>query len=173
MKKFILFAMMLMALPCYSQKLLSGSFTLPAQEKYLIVDWDFSKTIFEKKYAEKEWIAMHGQKEWEEATSEALTLILKKMNDKMERTRIIAIKKGSDLKAAYTLFISPISLDRKGNNKSLYILKMNSTGEEIGKCQLKGDGGHWGSLANLLGDGYEEAAGKMGKFIVKHNKMKK
>ncbi len=170
MKQLLFILLILLSAPTYSQKLISGSFKLPAEDKYVVVDWDFSNTVFEKKFSEKEWIAINGQQEWENAREEALSLFLKLMNEELKKSRLIVIRSNSELKSNYTLYICPIELDKKGNNKSYYILKRNNSGEEVGKCLLKGDGGHWGSFANLLGDGYEEAAEKMGKYLRKQNK---
>lgn len=172
MKNLFIFVFIFATSNCFAQKVISGSFALPESETYLYVDWDFSETLFEKKYNEKEWEAMNAG-EWTKAKSEALGFILNEMNEILKKSRIIVIQKGSDLKAEYTLYISAIKLDRKGNNKSFFILKKNDSGEEIGKAQIKGDGGHWGSLGNLLGDGYEEAARKMGSLLKKNNKLKK
>lgn len=113
-----------------------------------------------------------GAEEWAKAKSEALSDILQEMNGKMRKARLTVIKPGSELKSNYTMYIVPITLNRKGDNKSYYILKRNSDGEEIGRVKLGGDGGSFGSMANLLWDGYEEAARKMGKYLQTHNKLK-
>lgn len=171
MKNLLLFVLMFVSLPGYSQKTISGSFQLPAEEKYLAVDWDCSHTLFEKKHNEKEWEALIGQEEWEKAKSEALTDILVEMNNKMRNARITVVKAGSDLKANYTMYIALINLSRKGDNTSYYILRRNTDGTEVGRIRVKGDGGSIGSLGNLLWDGYEEAARKIGKFFTRNNKL--
>ena len=172
MKNLFLFVFMLAAIPSYSQKTLSGSFELPAEEKYLTVDWDCSQTLFEKKHNEKEWEALIGKEEWDKAKSEALTDILVEMNKKMTKARITVVKPGSELKSNYTMYIAPIKLNRKGDNISFYILRRNSDGAEVGRVKLSGDGGSMGSLANLLWDGYEEASRKMGCYLTRNNKFK-
>ena len=173
MKKFYVFILLtISSVSCYSQKLISGSFELPESEKYLAVDWDFSKTVFEKKFNEIEWTAINGEKEWEDAKSEALAFILVEMCGKMDKASIIAIKTGSNFTSNYTLYICPIRLNKKGDNVSLYVLKENSTGKECGVCRITGDGGSHGTLGNLLGDGFEEAARKMGKYLKSCNRQK-
>lgn len=157
----------------YSQSQITGSFTLPETEKYLALDWDFSETVFDRKHNEKEWAALNGEKEWEEAKSEALGLILREMSGKMEKSRITVIKAESSLPYSYILYICPVKYNKKGDNVSFYVLKENATGKEIARCKIKGDGGHHGSLANLLGDGFEEAARDMGGYLRIKNKLKK
>lgn len=173
MKRLFLFVFLFVSITGYAQKLLSGSFVLPESEKYIEVDWDCSKTVFDKKYNETEWKSIIGEKDWNNAKSEALAFILNKMNDEMKKSRLIAVKSGENLQSSYVLYISPLTLDKKGNNVTLYILKEKKTGAELGRLRKKGDGGHWGTLANLLGDGYEEAASDIGGYIKKHNKVKK
>ena len=170
MKTILLIATIMVSSYCHAQKIISGSFELPTSETYLAVDWDCTKTVFEKKYNESEWSSINGEKEWNEAKSEAMGLILRKMNDELEKSRIMVVRANEKLKASYTMYICPLKLDRKGNNVSQYVIKANSNGEELGRIQVNGDGGHWGTFANLLGDGYEEAAKKVGKFINKKNK---
>ena len=172
MKNLLFFVFILVSLPGYTQSTVSGSFELPKEEKYLAVDWDCSETLFEKKHNEKEWEALLGKEEWQKAKSEALSDILVEMNNKMGKARITVVKAESELKGNYTMYIAPIKLNRKGDNNSFYILKRNSDGAEVGRVKLSGDGGSFGSLANLLWDGYEEAARKMGRYLTHHNKLK-
>lgn len=172
MKKVLLFVFMLISIPGYSQKTISGNFQLPEEEKYLAVDWDCSQTLFEKKHNEKEWESLIGKEEWEKAKSESLSDILVEMNNKMRKARITVVKPTNELKANYTMYIAPIKLNRKGDNTSFYILKRNSDGVEVGRVKLSGDGGSFGSLANLLWDGYEEESRKMGSYLTRNNKSK-
>ena len=55
MKKLLVLALCFMSLSSYAQKAKSGSFELPANEKYITFDWDCSETLFEKRYDEREW----------------------------------------------------------------------------------------------------------------------
>lgn len=172
MKHLFTIALLAVSISAHSQKVITGSFYLPIGEKYLRLDWDFSYTIFEKKLNETEWKATNGEKEWETAKSEAMAVILREMNGKMEKSRILVVAPESSVESKYTLYICPLRLNRKGDNKTRYVLKEDATGYELGICQLSGDGGSFGSLGNLLGDGYEEEARKMGKFLKSNNKMK-
>ena len=168
MRKLFLLALLGVTLSGNAQKVLNGSFELPADEKYLALDWDCAQTLFDKKYTEKEWQAIKGD-DWNQAKKQVIEGIVRDMNDHMGKTRIIAVLPGSELHGNYTLYICPEKLDSKGNNKTIYILK-DAKGDELGKAVFTGDGGHWGTFANLMGDGYENAGKKLASLIKKYNK---
>ena len=171
-KLVLLFLLMLMQVTAgYAQKV-SGTFTLPENERFISVSWDWSDAVIDKYLNEKDWASVNGEKKWETAKLEAMQLIVREMNSKMDKSRITVISPESERKTAYTLYICPIKYSKKGDNQSFYVLKNNSTGEEIGRCRLNGDGGRIGTVANLLGDGYEEAARKMGTILVKYKKIR-
>jgi len=168
MRKNLILILLMFTVSGFAQKVLSGDFKLPANEKYVTLDWDCSETIFDKKFNEKEWKAVKGD-DWPEAQKQVIEGIVKDMNNHLTRSRIIAILPGSELKSSYTIFICPIKLDSKGNNKSNYVLK-DASGKELGRAQFNGDGGHWGTFANLMGDGYEKAGKKLASLMKKYNK---
>jgi hypothetical protein len=171
MRKLLVLSFLMVSLCSNAQKVLSGSFELPVNEKYLTLDWDCSETIIDKKYNEKEWQSVKGD-DWPKAKMQVLERIVSDTNDHLKKSRIIVVLPGSELKGLYTLYICPIKLDSKGNNKTNYILR-DGNGNEVGKAQFNGDGGHWGTYANLLGDGYENAGSKLASLIKKYNKNKK
>ena len=156
-----------------------GSLTLPESEKYLLLKFDFSETLFEKKYNETDWALLNGKEEWETAKQEALEHIVSWMNEKMEKTRIIIILEkmlssdSSSLKPNYTLFITPKTYSKNGKNKSLFVLKENKTGEILGTVATFEAGAHFGSLGNLLGEGYDSSSQVVAKKIASANKIKK
>lgn len=167
MKKTLLITFMALAtLNSYAQKVIDGTFALLKDEKFVTVAWDFSKTVFEKKFNEKEWADIHTPAEWEEAKKEAMEKILEEANGKLENATVYLVDATTyKEKTNYTIIITPKTLDKKGNNLSNYVLRKNANSEEVAVIEIKGDGGHFGSLSNLLGDGYEEAARKLGKHI--------
>ena len=148
-----------------AQTVISGSFDCLTTEKAVCIKWDFSNTLFEKKYSEQEWAELKGAEEWDKAKKEAMDVIIENVNDMLKKEQVYVVK-NSD-RANYVITIFPKTLDRKGNNKSEYVLTNIKDGSEEGRILIKGDGGHWGDLGNLLGDGYEEAARKLGKYIRK------
>ena len=156
-----------------------GSLSLPESEKYLLLKFDFSETVFEKKYNETDWALLNGKEEWEAAKQEALESIVSWMNEKMEKTRIIMVlekmvsSESSTFKSNYTLYITPESYSKNGKNKSLFVLKNNETGEILGTVATYEGGGVFGSLGNLLGEGYDSSSPEVAKKIAKDNKIKK
>lgn len=102
MKKLFVFILVSFSLSVNAQKVLSGSFELPADEKYLVLDWDCSQTLFDKKYTEEEWHTLKGD-DWPNAKREVLESIVNDMNEHMSKTRIIAVMPDSELHGGYTL----------------------------------------------------------------------
>jgi hypothetical protein len=156
-----------------------GSLTLPETEKYLVLKFDFSETVFEKKYNEADWAMLNGQEEWEKAKEEALTAIVNWMNEEMTKTRIIMVHEkmtntaNPAFKSNFTLYIAPQTYAKNGKNKSMYILKNNETGEVLGSVSTYDGGGVFGSLGNLLSEAFDSNAPLVAKKIAKDNKLKK
>jgi len=148
-----------------AQTVISGSFDCLSTEKAVCIKWDFTNTVFEKKYNEQEWTELKGTEEWDNAKKEAMDLIIENVNEMLKKEQVYVVKESE--RANYVITIFPLTLDKKGNNKSEYVLTDIKGKNEEGRILIKGDGGHWGNLANLLGDGYEEAARKLGKYIRK------
>ena len=171
MKKLLVLALCFMSLSSYAQKAKSGSFELPANEKYITFDWDCSETLFEKKFNETEWCAFKGD-DWDKAKTLVIEMLVKDINESMNGSRVVAVLPNSELKASYIIFICPQKLDSKGNNITTYILK-DPKGKELGRTEFLGAGGRWGSFTNLIGDGYEDSGKKLGKLMKKYNKTKK
>lgn len=168
-KLFLISTILFLSVSCYSQKV-AGTFSIPEDEKFIAVEWDWSQAVIDKKLNEKEWAAVNGEDYWEKAKQENLVMIIRIMNEPLEKARVSVISPDSKMQTAYTLYICPITYSNKGDNYSDYILKESRTGLEIGRCQLKGSGGRIGTVSNLLGDGYEEAAYKMGTILKKYNR---
>lgn len=172
MKKLLVLALCFMSLSSYAQKAKSGSFELPANEKYITFDWDCSETLFEKRYDEREWRAIKGE-DWDIAKNQVVEMLVKDVNASLGKSRIVAVLPNSDIKASYIIYICPQKLDSKGNNETIYVLK-DSQGRELGRTEFFiGDGGRWGSFTNLIGDGYEDSGKELAKVIKKYNKAKK
>lgn len=165
-RKYLSLLLALFSVNCFAQKVVSGSFSALSSEKAVSVRWDFGSTVFEKKFNEREWESLNGETEWRKAKNEAMAVILKCINEELKKNHVYVVGENLSNECKYTIIVSPISLDRKGNNNSNYYLVDNNN-VEVACVQIKGDGGHWGSLGNLMGDGYEEAAKKLGKLIKK------
>ena len=91
MKKLcVICSFLLMSAICFSQKV-TGTFTLSEGEKFISVDWDWSDAIIDKKYNEADWIVVNGKEYWEKAKLEVLSLLVREMNSKMDKSRITVV----------------------------------------------------------------------------------
>lgn len=156
-----------------------GSFSLPDTVKYLVLKFDFSETVFDKKYNEEDWALLNGKENWEAAKKEALERIVKMMNEKMTKTRIIMVLEematpdNPKIQSNYTFYIVPLSYSKLGRNRSVFVLKNNVTNDFVGCVSDYGSGANFGSLGNLLGDAYEDSAPRVAKKIASYNKFGK
>ena len=169
-RSLLIFFFLILAQSVAAQKI-DGSFKLPEEVKYIRLDWDCSKTVFEGRMTEQEWIGTKGQ-EWVEAKREVLQKVLDITNEKLTKTRFIVLLPESELKSSYTIFICPLTLDKYGKNTTEIILK-NEEGVSMGSVQYNDCGGRVGTLANLLGGGFEDAATSIASVLKKHNYPKK
>lgn len=156
-----------------------GTFSLPETEKYLVLKFDFSETVFDKKYNEEDWALLNGKENWEDAKKEALKRIVKMMNEKMTKTRIIIVLEdmatpdNPQVHSNYTLYIIPLTYSKLGKNRSVFVLKNNETNDFVGCVSDLGSGANFGSLGNLLGDAFENSAPRVAKKIANYNKFGK
>lgn len=89
--------------------------------------------------------------------------IAKTLNDKLSKKGAFVTVNGT---AKYTLLIKPISVSKKGDNTNECSI-LDESGNSLVKFQVSNSGGHWGSMSNLWGDGYEESAKDIASFVVK------
>ena len=172
MKKTALILMAIMVtLTTDAQKILDGAIPSLKGEGKINLKIDFSETKIDNKsiadwleYRQATQPKYDAQKELEEELKPVVQeKILKILNNKLS-------KKGAfvtiNTNAKYTLSVKPISVSKKGDNTNeCYIL--DEDGNALVKCQMSGSGGHWGSMSNLWGDGYEDAAKSLASFILK------
>lgn len=172
MKKIALILMAIMVtLTTDAQKILDGSIPSLKGEGKINLKIDFSETKIDNKsiadwleYRQATQPKYDAQKELENELKPVVQeKILKVLNNKLS-------KKGAfvtiNTNAKYTLSVKTISVSKKGDNTNeCYIL--DEDGNALVKFQISGSGGHWGSMSNLWGDGYEDAAKKIASFILK------
>ena len=148
MKKTALILMAIMVtLTTDAQKILDGAIPSLKGEGKINLKIDFSETKIDNKsiadwleYRQATQPKYDAQKELEEELKPVVQeKILKILNNKLS-------KKGDNTNECYIL-------DEDGN--------------ALVKFQIPGSGGHWGSMSNLWGDGYEDAAKSLASFILK------
>lgn len=167
MKRIFIFATFLAISLCVSaqKEKISSSFEILKDESVVDIMFSFKETVFEKKFNEEQWIEIHGEDEWNKAKEEAMQIIVSNVNEKLRKQALFVKKHNPQKNCHYTIIVAPIKLDRNGNNVSYYYLRDNTSNTIIARKKINGDGGRFGDLANLLGDGYEEAARSLGRSI--------
>ncbi len=90
--------------------------------------------------------------------------LTQKVNKKLEKIPLALAKKEG---CKYTLRIVPLNIDNKGNNELQCTIVENESQKIIADFVVKGEGGHWGSMSNLWGDGFEHAGETLGNLIYK------
>ena len=71
-----------------AQTVISGSFDCLSTEKVVCIKWDFTNTVFEKKYDEQEWTELKGTEEWANAKKEAMDLIIENVNEMLKKEQV-------------------------------------------------------------------------------------
>ena len=90
--------------------------------------------------------------------------MLPEANSKLNKKRIYLTQE-PELK--YTLVIAPLAIDKKGNQLVKCIVRETATGKEVASFKVDGDGGDFGSMSNLWGDGFRSSGKKLGKLLLK------
>ena len=89
--------------------------------------------------------------------------VIKSLNNKLSKKGAFVTLNSN---AKYTLLVKPVSVSMKGDNTNdCYIL--DEFGNILVKFHISGSGGHWGTMSNLWGDGYEDSAKRIASFVVK------
>jgi hypothetical protein len=168
---FIVFASVV--LNAWSQNVSEGSIGfLEFQESLIDVKFDFSQTKFEDGHDFDWWIEEATSKDvWENKTMPYITKkLINELNDNANE-KYIYFTTNSD-KADYTMIVTPLTLDKKGNNEIVFVFIDNKSNEVKLKLCNKAKGGKIGSFTNLQGDGFGAAGNSIGKFLKKNVKQK-
>lgn len=172
MKKIVLFLVAIMvALTADAQKIIESKIPSLKGESKINIKIDFSETKIDNKsiadwleYRQATQPKYDAKKELEDELEPVVQKkIVKNLNDKLSRKGAFVTINSN---AKYTLSVKPISVSKKGDNTNEYCI-LDETGNVLVKFQISGSGGHWGSMSNLWGDGYEDAAKRLASFMVK------
>jgi len=85
-------------------------------------------------------------------------------NKKLEDKNLYFVKNKS---CKYTLKLIPQNIKKKGDNLIKCQLVETDGQKIINEFTIKGDGGVFGSMGNLWGDGFKDAGKKLAKIIKK------
>lgn len=105
-----------------------------------------------------------ANKEYEEELLPSVKKMFESANDKIKKTGLYFVS-GTGKK--YTFYFYPQNIKKKGDNNINCIVKETATGETMVEFNLEGEGGTWGSMGNLWGDGFNDAGEQLGKIIKK------
>jgi len=132
--------------------------------KELSYEADWSQVIVEG-MTPKEWIVKRqdeqpeydAQNEWDNELVPRIKYMRSTVNDKLKKTgRRVTIAADRP----YTLVLTPLEISRKGDMVVKCTIK-HTGGEPVAHFYVKGNGGTFGSMSNLWGDGFESAGKRL------------
>ncbi len=171
MKVLLLMAAMIVTLSANAQKILQGSKPSLKGEAKINLKLDLTDTRIDNKsiadwleYRQAEQPDYNAKDELEkELKPEIQEKIVKELNDKLGKKGAFVTINGS---AKYTLLVCPVSIKKNGKNTNECSI-LDENGNVLVKFLASGSGGTFGSMANLIGDGYENSGSKMASFVAK------
>ncbi len=134
----------------------------------VLVDWS-EVTI--KGLSVDDWLAYRqadqpdydAEKELEDELKPQAKELIAVANKSLSKKGITLVEGGS---GRYTLVVIPQTFDMKGNNTLLCRVVDSEDGNAVvGEFNVKGEGGHWGSMRNLWSDGFKESGSKLGSVM--------
>ena len=159
----VLMATMMSANTSLAQKLQSGSLDFLSSTNTLAVAIDYSQAIISKlTYSTR----CEVDPDW------------KKGEEEIEKRFVIALAEelskhgiGISKNSSYTLNLIPIKIDNDGETRAQLYVK-DADGNSVAFIDnLHGEGGRFGSLTNLTGDGMERLAHSLGSFLGKQKRL--
>ena len=155
-----------------AQDLINGSLGFLKNERNLALTFDFSETEIEgmttKEFLSAKYNDTERGKKW-------LALAQKEISAKFVCSfNETFIKKGISLQyrksesANYQAVIKAKSFSNKGNMTAVILFTKVDSQDVLAKINLSAKGGQFGTLANLMGDGFRNAGKKLAKLIIKN-----
>lgn len=172
MRKILLFLIVIMVtLTVGAQKILEGTKPSLKGVNKIRLKIDFSETKIDNKtvadwleYRQASQPKYNAKNELENELKPVVQeKVIKSLNNKLSKKGAFVTLNSN---AKYTLLVKPVSVSMKGDNTNdCYIL--DEFGNILVKFHISGSGGHWGTMSNLWGDGYEDSAKSIASFVVK------
>ncbi len=173
MKKalFLLAAVLITLSAGASSKVLSG--TAPSLQGVTKINlkFDYSNLLIEKK-AIADWLEYRqatqpnydAEEELEKQIKPNLQeKIIDALNSKLEKQKAFVTTNGS---ADYTIVVRPLTINKNGTNTNTCCI-LDKDGNVLVEFSAMGKGGKWGSLSNLVGDGYKNSGKEIASFVAK------
>jgi hypothetical protein len=170
MRRFI-FVSLLVFVACAmnAQTLVSGSFDYLRGQSNLGIILDTSeatiggqllKSYIGQKLADKENVQEWLQKSNAELTEELVQSFNKTMRKKGCKLQSIRVDTFD-----YQATVKAVSFTKKGDMDAVVYFTKTGSDEVLAKVSVKGDGGKFGSLNNLMGDGCKDVGKKLAKML--------
>lgn len=171
MKALFILSALFAVLPVNAQKILEGAYPSLKGESKLNLKIDFTETRIDGKMI-ADWLECRQaeqpdynakdelEKEFKPTVQEE---IVKAANEKLRYEGAFLTISGT---AKYTLLVCPVIIERNGTNRNVCSI-LDENGKVLVKFLATGSGGSFGSMSNLIGDGYERSGKKIGSAVSK------
>lgn len=156
-----------------AQKIKKGDLDFLKNQKEIHLVFDWSNVIIDNK-TEEDFVdikAINSREDWK---NEWYTTIKKGFELKFKAAtngifiETLDMKVGDYPNANVTALIKLQRIDSDGEVYASVIFSNNNSDEPIITVKINGDGGMWGTVENLFGDGFTKAGISLGKIIVKN-----
>lgn len=171
MKKILFIALLLIAtLGAKAQIVTKGDMPSLVGERKINVVFDYSQLTINQKsttdwlqYRQADQPDYNAESELENELKPALqTAFVEQVNKKLERFGSFLVV---DKNAKYTLTVYPQDVKKNGNNTTECVMT-DKDGNHVVTFTVKGNGGKFGTMANLWGDGFKSVGKKVGALLV-------
>jgi len=175
MKTFFLTIIMVAAsFSANAQQIISGSFSALRDVKAINVEVDWS-VVSIAGMTVPDWINLRqaeqmeydAQKEYETELKPAANEFVKTANERLMKQNCYLTK---DASKEFTLVIRPRNIDRKGYQTLDCAIVKTAGSEPVVAFTIEGNGGRFGSMANLWGDGFKSSGKKFAKLFLSKRK---
>jgi hypothetical protein len=164
-KRLIALIMFLAPVLTYAQEMTMGSFDALANERYVSVEFDYSRSKIGKVPFD---IFLDEEENWDKGYVDIVKRFVREANQNTQDL----FYKASETENYKLTFVVLVVDDDGSTNGSLFL--KDKDGNTIGVAgPFKAYGGRFGSKMNLMGDASERLGKKVARFIVKALKSKK
>ena len=178
MKKAILLIVFALSLTSLSaQKIKEGNLDFLIGEKELNLIIDYKNTIIHGNTEEafvNQMVVQNGE-QWKEIwDGETKTELYQKFTIFLNRgTENLGLKAGTFPEANYVAVVKIINIEKKGTTTADVFFLKTGYPDILAIISVQGDGGKYGSMENLAGDGFRRAGSNLGQFLANSVKVLK
>lgn len=175
-KLFLLFVIALFVGNINAQKLIEGTVSVLKDKKNLNMEVDFSKAKFWNRMTIDDFLYMKTEEEdegeaWKDYWNKDCVKSFIKKFSKSANENLFGenFRIGTYPDSKYTAVFFVSSVDEDGEISGIIVIKEQYTNKTVAVIsKIHGEGGHYGSIENLIGDGMERAGKQFGRFLTKN-----